>query len=176
MPTPDDRPDDRPSPAARPRLAALLREGDVPGARDMIRAGRTGGMPPDEMLSHAVRGDRPGVARMLAGEGAIDASRVSLDADADLLFACNVLPELLACGMRCPPGGGPLERALAAALADTRASLVAAGIMMNAADKKPDVYRHILSVAEQAPSGADLLFQAVSAWDRAETGGTPATR
>ena len=155
-------------------LAVCLRVGDAPKARDMIREGRTGGMSPSDMLRHAVRGDRPGVARMLAGENALDVSRIECD-DA-LLGTCNVVLELLACGLRPPSPVTPLERALSCALFDARSSLAAAGVMMQAAGRRPDLYERMLSVADMGPSGPELLHQAVRACEQAETAGTPATR
>lgn len=140
----------------------------------MIREGRLGGATPEDMLRAAVSGDAPGVARMLAGENAVDPSRV--ECDEALLGTCNVLPELLACGMPPPAAKTPLERGLSEALLDARSSLAAAGIMMQAADTRPDVYKLMLGVADTSPSGADLLCRAVKAWgEPAGTGGTPAT-
>lgn len=159
-------------------LAVKLSLGDVPAARDILRAGRVS-RDSSAALRHAIAGDRPGVARMLVSEGVIDVASVVCD---DLLVrTCHVAAELLSCGMD-PPAGmlrTPLEVALSKALVDCRSTAAAAGMMMRMSERNPDVYRRLLAVADMGASGPELLHQVLmlvqAGADAPETGDTPAT-
>ena len=151
-------------------LEECLVSGDVPRAREMIRLGKTGGVSGEEMLKHATRGDKPGVARMLCGEGAIDAS--AIEWDDDVLKTDHVAYELLACGVAPAELVTPLEGALWKALLDARSSLAAAAGMMRAAANYPDVYERLLDSAGNTPSGPELMREVFRCLAEAERGDT----
>ena len=162
-------------------LIVRIRTGDVPAAREMI-AGGAAALPGRSALRHCVTGDRPGMARMLAAEGAIDVGSVCLGDDDRLLGTEHVLPELLCCGMDPEPVTAK-EKALHKALTDSRAAAAAAAVMMKAAFEDPGLYERLQGLAGMLPSGLELLDQACMAAAQsaaspsgAGTGDTPATR
>lgn len=155
------------------RLAIAIRTGDVSRVLDLVRAGTGVGMQQAEAVRHLVGGDRPGVARVLAGEGVVDVGGLRLDRRT--MDTTHAGKELLCCGAEPPEPETPAERALAAALRDARAGLAAASVMMRAADERPGLYRLMCSVAEMGPSGEELLLQCVRLGEQGGTAGTPAT-
>lgn len=149
-------------------LEYAIATGDLDGARAMVSMGAT--IPPDRALMCCVAADTPGMARMLACEGVIDAAAVDCDKDCDgrVMETEHVAADLLSVGMKLTPRTRT-EAALFRALSDSRCSTAAAAIMMHAAVSSPVVYGEMLDVAGECPAGKVMLASVVDIASRCIT-------
>lgn len=136
--------------------------GDLSGVRALIDSGEAIGH--REALKCSVEADREGMARLLAGEGMIDPSRVD---PLEVIGTSHVYAELLLCGMS-PECVTELERAAMSALFDCRCMLVATGMLAGVPGERVGIAAS--RIYDGAVSGADMLRRAVELLQRTGRG------